>query len=62
MKARRRGWLVMLRSRTLNAGAAGGDGGDAGARSVKQRSGSGDEKEGFDLFAEMVFRNVVSFL
>ncbi|CAM9813257.1 unnamed protein product [Ectocarpus sp. 8 AP-2014] len=43
---RRRGWLVMLRSRTLKAGEAGcegGDGGYAGARSVKQRGGDGRE-------------------
>lgn len=77
---RRRGWLVMLRSRTLKAGGEGGGGGssadggfssDAGARSVKQRGGSGGGKEGFDLSAavaqlgvvdEGVFRNIVKFL
>ena len=60
---RRRGWLVMLRSRTLKARAAGGDGGSsgssgdggdggaAGARSVKQRGGAGGGKERFDLSA-----------
>ena len=72
---RRRGWLVMLRSRILKAG---GDGGAVGARSVKQRGGAGEEtsgsgggKKGFDLSAavewlggvdEGVFRKVVGFL
>eukprot|EP00903_Cladosiphon_okamuranus_P017850 g16428.t1 len=74
---RRRGWLAMLRSRTLKSGGSGGssaDGGsssDAGARSVKKRGGSGDGKEGLDLSAAVawltgvddgVFRNVVGFL
>ncbi|CAN0271507.1 unnamed protein product, partial [Hapterophycus canaliculatus] len=39
----RRGWLVMLRSRTLKAG---GDGGASGARSVKQRVGAGEKTNG----------------
>ncbi|CBJ31910.1 ankyrin repeat protein [Ectocarpus siliculosus] len=65
---RRRGWLVMLRLRTLKAG---GDGGAAGARSAKQRGGSGGGEESFNLseavewlgvVEEGVFRNVVSFL
>ena len=52
---RRRGWLVMVNSRTLKARAAGGDGGSggssgdggaAGARSVKQRGGAGEKTNG----------------
>eukprot|EP00903_Cladosiphon_okamuranus_P011969 g11241.t1 len=71
---RRRGWLAMLRSRTLKSGGSGGSGrssSDAGARSVKQRGGSGGKKERFDLVSAVawlrgvddgVFRNVVGFL
>lgn len=65
---RRRGWLVMLRSRTLKVG---GDGGSSGELSGKRLDRSGGGKESFDLFAAMdhlsmvedgVFRNVVGFL
>eukprot|EP00903_Cladosiphon_okamuranus_P009649 g9182.t1 len=71
---RRRGWLVMLRSRTLKAGTVSGDGGDGGeseAPSVKQRGGSGGGKESLDLVEAVaklgvdmdgVFPNVVDFL
>ncbi|CBJ33459.1 inversin protein alternative isoform [Ectocarpus siliculosus] len=71
---RRRGWLVMVFSRTPKAGGSGGssgDGGATGARSVKQQCGARGGKESFDLFAavaqlrvveEGVFRNVVGFL
>ncbi|CAM9521812.1 unnamed protein product, partial [Ectocarpus fasciculatus] len=65
---RRRGWLVMRCSRTLNRGLAGGD---VETRPAKHRSGFGVERQGSDLVAvvaklgvemEEVFRNVVSFL
>ena len=65
---RRRGWLVMFRSRTPKEGAAGGD---EGTRSVKMKKRGGDGREGSDLVSvvarlgvveDALFRNVVSFL